>query len=120
MMLRQTANFIAELRALNRPPQSPDPRVYRRALETCGTCGKLPCLCPGLAAIRRRYAFHARRRAKCTSCGGPSPDKYLCQPCADIQNARGLDWRTKCAREGTLPALSGAGRIRPDDVPSMP
>ena len=99
-MLRQTADFLAELRALNRPPASPDPRAYRWLSDPCETCGRAPCMCPGNAATCRWYAWHARRRGKCTNCGGPAPDHYVCRTCAVVKVERGADWRAKCIREG--------------------
>ena len=97
-MLRQTADFLAELRALNR---GPTPRVYRPIDQPCDKCFKTPCMCSGDSARYRRRAWNAVRRGLCTKCGEAARDGLsLCQSCAAFHSAVGAAWLAKCVESG--------------------
>lgn len=110
-MLRQTADFLAELRALSR---GPTPRRYRSLDEPCEACGKVPCMCSGQAGADRRHQWNARRLGKCPKCGEAArPGRMKCETCADRQVTAGADWRAKCVHEGRCqrcPAQAVDGR----------
>ena len=111
ILSRQTADFIAELRALNRPP---DPRAYKRVDAPCETCDKVPCMCSGPRAAKRRHRYHAKRRGKCIGCGRPAVDgKTKCAKCADSVRARSKAWFARRKAEGrctACPARAESGK----------
>lgn len=97
-MLRQTADFLAELRALNR---GPTPRQWKPVDAPCDRCFRVPCMCSGDSARYRRRAFRAQRRGRCCQCGEPARDgRTLCQRCADYHAEINADWRARCVESG--------------------
>ena len=112
-MLRSTSDFLAVLRALNRPP---DPRSYKRVDEPCDDCGRCPCMCSGRRAAKRRHLYHCKRRGLCIGCGRPAVDgQTKCAKCGEAANRTGKAHYERRKAAGlctTCPARAEAGKTQ--------
>lgn len=115
-MLRQTADFIAGLRALNRPPPS---RAYRWLSDPCGDCQRVPVsvLRPGSGLQAVRVACEAARQVHELR-RSESRQVPVREVRAGSERAgRGLAREVRAG--GSVSAVSGTGRGREDDVQAV-